>query len=237
MFIASVLALCGSAIAANAPACPPVDSANSRPTFDASRLKEGRFTYRLTSDGKSLGDAVIEIRRDGKRYRITMGAPDVKQSWESTLTKSFEPLSAHLLIGRPKGAYEMTLRYAGKKITGKELDGATARDVSATAEGIVIDQRVDWAAIMATPAPAGSSIALQVFDPSTAFSRMVGKIGETQKMSGPGGVADVRRLDYSICKRDHVEQYTVFATRDPPHIMLREDMPNGLVSELIRSEP
>jgi len=29
----------------------------------------------------------------------------------------------------------------------------------------------------------------------------------------------------------------VFATATPPRVMLREDMPNGLVSELIRSDP
>ena len=136
-----------------------------------------------------------------------------------------------------KGPYAMTLEYEGAQITGEEREGGVTRPVNALAKGVVIDQRVDWAAIIAANAPAKSSIALQVFDPSTGSSTMLGKIGDTQSMSGAWGNAEAVRLDYTICKRDHLEQYTVYATRETPRYMLREDMPNGLVSELIRIEP
>ncbi len=66
---------------------------------------------------------------------------------------------------------------------------------------------------------------------------MVGTIGGTERMTVPWGDAEVTRLDYSICKRDGVKQYTVYASKDAPHFMIREDMPHGLLSELIRVEP
>ena len=105
--------------------------------------------------------------------------------------------------------------------------------MNATAEGVVIDQRVDWASMMAAHAPAQGSIAMRVFDPSTGLSDMLGHFGDMQPMNGTPAL----RLDYTICKRKHLEAYTVYATRETPRHMLREDMPNGLVSELIRIEP
>lgn len=217
--------------------CPAPADANSRPTFDALQLKEGRFTYRTTLRGEPLGDTVIEIRRVDPTVRITMNAPKIGQSWEASVRRSFEPLSAHLRMQSRGTPYEMTLAYDGDKISGEERKGDTATSVSATAAGVVIDQRVDWASIMALTATSGSSIAVRVFDPSTGFSAMLGLVGETHSMTGAWGTTDAVRLDYRICKRERVENYTVFATATPPRVMLREDMPNGLVSELIRSDP
>ena len=57
------------------------------------------------------------------------------------------------------------------------------------------------------------------------MSEMLGKIGGTQSMRGAWGDLEAVRLDYTICKRDHVEEYTVYATRETPRYMLREDMP------------
>ena len=54
---------------------------------------------------------------------------------------------------------------------------------------------------------------------------------------GAWGDVPALRFDYTICKREHVEEYTMYATNETPRYVLREDMPNGLVSELIRIEP
>lgn len=230
------LASSGSSFAVE-PACPPIAGADLHPTFDATLLKEGRFIYHTTLKGESLGETAIEVRRDGARFVISMNAPMVAQAWKATVEQSFAPLSASLKMKGRKGAYAMELDYTGAKITGEEREGGGTRRVSALAEGVVIDQRVDWAAVMASSAPEGSSIALRVFDPSTGSSEMVGKIGGSQSMRGAWGNLEAIRLDYTICKRKHVEAYTVYATRETPRYMLREDMPNGLVSELIRIEP
>jgi hypothetical protein len=209
--------------------CPPVGDADTHPTFDASLLKEGRFTYRTTRKGESLGDTVIEIRRAGAQFVISMSAPEIAQSWKATVARSFAPVSASLAMRGRKGPYSMNLEYAGAKITGSETEAGVTRPVSAAAEGLLLVQRVDWAAMMAAVAPARSSLVVRVFDPATGASPMLGRIGSAQ--------GDSLRLDYTLCKRDHLEAYTVYATRETPRYMLREDMPNGLVSELIRVEP
>lgn len=216
--------------------CPSAGNANAHPTFDAALLKEGRFTYHTTRKGESLGDTVIEVRRAGSGYRITMSAPEIAQSWEAAFRRSFAPLSARLSM-RVRGApYEMNLQY-GAKITGEERRDGVVTAVNADPNGVVIDQRVDWASMMALKVTAGRSVTMRVFDPSTGFSAMLGKRGATEPMSGAWGDVTAVRLDYSICKREHVENYTVFATAATPRYMLREDMPNGLVSTLVRIEP
>lgn len=219
--------------------CPSTAGADTSPTFDATLLKEGRFTYHTTLKGKSLGETVLEIRRVGPNYRITMSAPKIAQSWDATVRRSFAPLSAQLKMVARGAPYEMNLDYDGRKIRGEERKNGVATPVSATSQGIVIDQRVDWASMMALVAPAGSSMTVSVYDPSTSFSPLLGMVGSTQAMSGAWGGEAVPavRLDYTICKHDHIETYTVFATAATPRTMLREDMPNGLVSELIRVEP
>jgi len=216
------LMICALAVAALAVA------AVAPPAFDAAKLKEGRFIYRTTLRGESLGETALEIRRVGANYRITMSAPEIAQSWQAEVDRSFAPISASLSMRGKKGAYTMALTYRGAKITGEEREAGVVRPVKAFAKGVVIDQRVDWASMMASNASAGESIAVRVFDPSTGFSEMLGKVTET-----PSEL----RLDYTIRKRDHLEEYTVHATRETPRYMLREDMPNGLVSELIRIEP
>jgi len=217
--------------------CPPAGDADTHPVFDASLLKEGRFTYHTTLRGESLGDTVIEVRRDGPNYRITMNAPKIAQSWNASVRRDFAPLSAQLKMRAHGAPYEMSLVYDGTKVTGVEKRVEGAKPVNATVTGVVLDQRVDWASMMAVKAPPGSSFAVGVFDPTTGSSPMLGKLGPTQPLEGAWGKASAVRLDYSLCKREHVENYTVFATEATPRTMLREDMPNGLVSELIRVEP
>jgi hypothetical protein len=231
-----LLAACGAAFAGTY-TCPPIAGADTHPTFDASRLKEGRFTYRTTLKGESLGETVIEIRRADAQFLISMNAAEIEQSWKAEVERSFAPVSASLSMRGKKGPYVMTLQYAGMNITGEEHESGVTRTVNVTAKGAVIDQRVDWASMMAATAPAGRSIAMRVFDPSTGLSDMLGKIGGLQPMTGAGGEVLALRLDYTICKRGHVEEYTVYASHETPRFMLREDMPNGLVSELIRIEP
>jgi hypothetical protein len=241
MFPRFAILLCvfsvGAVASGAAPPCPPIGTANARPTFDAALLRQGRFVYHTTLKGESLGETAIEVRRVGADFVISMSAPKVAQAWKSTFAQSFAPLSASLEMQGRKGAYSMTLRYAGAKVTGEERESGVTRKVDASVKGVVIDQRVDWAAIMASTAPTGGAIALHVFDPGTGSSSMLGKIGGAQSMRGAWGETAAVRLDYTICKRDHLEEYTVYATRDTPRYMLREDMPNGLVSELIRIEP
>src|SRR5690348_2140109 len=106
-------------MAAAGDACPEVTGGHERPTFDASLLKEGRFVYRTTLKGEFLGETVLEIRRAGPAWRITMNAPEIEQSWEATVDRSFSPLQAHLQMKKRSGPYRMSLRYSRDAVRGE----------------------------------------------------------------------------------------------------------------------
>jgi len=100
----------------------------------------------------------------------------------------------------------------------------------------VVDQRVDWAAMMAAEFSKGGTVEFYVFDPSSALSRLNGTSAETLPLRSVLGVVPTVRLDYTIHKNSHEESYAVFATKEQPRVMLREEMPGGLVSVLIAIE-
>ena len=124
-----LLAACGAAFAGT-DTCPPVDGADTHPTFDATRLKEGRFTYRTTLKGEPLDETVIEIRHVGAQFLISMNAPEIDQGWKAKVEKSFAPVSASLSMRGKKGPYQMTHRPCAS--TTPSANAGTSRNTRST---------------------------------------------------------------------------------------------------------
>jgi hypothetical protein len=49
----------------------------------------------------------------------------------------------------------------------------------------------------------------------------------------PAGTFSAFRVDYKIEKPNRTERYRLFVTKELPHMMLREDFQNGVISELV----
>ncbi len=208
----------------------------SRVAFDAELLRQGIFTYQLSVEGKPVGTAKIEIRRlPSGEYRIQSDAEDFGQRWSSTLKRDFTPLAAELHMPTRKIPYHMSLRYSGKRVMGEEVRGDAKTPVAAPLSGQVIDQRVDWAAMMAAVVPA-SGVRFGVFDPGSAISPVEGSRKPAEPIDSVMGKQNAIALHYTIRKTDHEENYVVYATESLPRVMLREDMPNDLVATLIAIE-
>jgi hypothetical protein len=202
--------------------------------FHAADLRQGRFTYELTLKGKPLGRATIEIRREvSGDFRISFDSDDVKQRWSSTLGPRFTPVAAELEIGNRVPPYVMSIRYFDATVSGTESDGSSTRAVAAALHGQVVDQRVDWAAMMAARFPKGGRATFEVYDPGTGFSRLEASTVPAEPITSVLGRRAAIRLDYTIHKGDRPESYSVYATKSRPRVMLREDMPGGLVSVLV----
>lgn len=202
--------------------------------MDARTLRQGRFTYRISADGEALGVAIIEVRatQDG-RYSIVLDGGDIGQHWRAEFSRDFTPQSATLEMSDASAPYSMQIQYAAHGASGTQSRAGKRESFMAKFEGQVIDQRVDWAAMMAATIPAGGEIEFQVFDPDTHLSRLTGSRVATAPVTSVLGSVPAIRLDYTIYKGEHIETYSVYATRQRPHLMLREDMPNGLSIELI----
>jgi hypothetical protein len=89
-----------TAIAQSTPA-PKNPPELSDAKFDATRLRAGRFEYRIVRDGKQIATFTITVdKQSDGTFRFT--AKGFDQEWESVATSSFQPISAALRIERPK---------------------------------------------------------------------------------------------------------------------------------------
>ena len=212
------------------------------PSFDAGKLRQGRFTYTITEDGKPAGQFVLTIRRaaDGS-LRLAGDAVGSDQHWESETTRSFKPKKAALSLIRHGQPYRMELVYSAHRVTATETTGQaphaqrTIRQIAIAAA--TVDQRIDWASVMATNLTPGQAAAYRVFDALTGSSPLSVRAASAGVMASPLGDRAAIRLEYQVCKRGQAEPYVVYATREAPRVMLREDLRGHEVSILTRIEP
>jgi hypothetical protein len=221
-------------------ACP--SAAAAAPAFDANKLREGRFTYDLTDDGRPARRFVLTIRRtaDGS-VKITGEAEGVDQRWESQASRSFAPQRAELSLSRRGEPYHMELAYHAGRVTVVETTGrapqARRTERQASVGRATVDQRVDWASVMATTLLPGHAAAYRVFDALTGSSVLTVHAEHAGTLSSPIGDRPAFRLEYQVCKRGAPESYVVYATRETPRFMLREELRGHEVSILSRVEP
>jgi hypothetical protein len=228
------LAICVLVACARTPAAP---SGGARPPFEAARLKTGRFFYRTTDHGEDAGSSNISIARvDASTYRFANEVlGKFRQSWEARTTPALEPLSATLGLGAndDKGR-TMRLAYAGQSVKGTATKGARTDEVSAELPADVVDQRIDWAALMSAPLTPGGAIAFTVYDPWSGVSRVDAHVLGQEQQSVPAGTFDTLRVVYRIAKRDRGDEtYEIWVNRTEPRFLVREDFPNGATTELV----
>ena len=220
---------------ADTPATPP------HVVFDATRLREGVFKYELRRNGEVLGTTTIEVRRErADEFLILMDAREISQRWSARIGRRFNPLAAKLEMFTGVKLYRMSLLYSDTQVSGTEIKpgpkGPLTTKVKATIQRQVVDQRVDWAAMMAAEFGKAKSVEFDVYDPGTGFSRLVGTKTDVPPIDGVLGKQPAIRFDYTIHKKDHAEAYSVYGTQFEPRVMLREDMPNGLVALLVGTD-
>lgn len=230
--------------------CQPLEIAAVSPRKVA-RVKTGIFEYRDTDHGKNVGRSKISIRQlpNTGNLRFTNKADFSdgfsgfqSQRWEAVTAPNFQPILARLSFFRGNELVPIfELGYEPGKVIGFLM---SRRDTSA--QGIkqavempvpddIVDQRIDWAAILASNLEAGGHIEFNVFDPITGVSHVTAVVGPFQRIQVPAGTFSSYQVEYQIEKQNRTEHYRLFVSAKCPRIMLREDFPNGVVSELVRN--
>ncbi len=205
-------------------------------SFDAKRLRTGRFDYRMMKAGKEVAKFTVTVEKaaDGN-FRFTGEAAGFDQKWESIATPLFQPVSAMLRMQLRDGKmYSMNLKYDGGHVTGSEQKASSpANKIDNHVPPGTVDQRIDWAAAMSSRLEIGDKFTFTVFDPGTGVSQVTGQIASAEKIIVPAGTYDTVRIIYQIEKSKGTESYEVLATKELARIMVREDFPNGTSSELV----
>jgi len=212
--------------------------ADAQPTAaspNAEHLKTGQFVYRTVIHGKDAGNSEISIHKmpgSGNFAYTNRVSGAFSQQWEAVATPSFGPISARLSFGEgEKARQEFELKYRNGRVTGWAVSkGKINVEVSTD----TVDQRIDWAAIISQDLVPGSEFAFHVFDPGTGLSRVTGHIAGSETVSVPAGTFDAVRIVYRIEKARGAEVYQILTNRDGPRMALKEEFPNGAVSELVQ---
>jgi hypothetical protein len=214
---------------------------DARPDLDAGRLQAGSFSFRTLVDGKEVGRSRIQIRTsaDLRNYifsNLVIGS--FSQSWEAVASPTFGPVSAKLSFGQGSAARTaFDLSYQGKRVTGfitSQKEPLKKREVDETVAGDTVDQRIDWAAVMALEKYVeGQEFQFHVYDPGTGNSLVSVRIGESQTTTVPAGSFETVRVSYRIDKRSGPETYEVFVTKQTPRFLVKEKFPNGSIVELV----
>jgi len=218
------------------------------PVRDAQRLKTGVLIYHDLDHGKEMGRGTITIRKltDSGNYDISNDATfDTdfagfrSQRWEAVTTSTFEPVSATLAFIRGSDTVPVfNLRYASGRVTGFFVDRngpspGTKQPVDASVPANTVDQRIDWAAVLSSNLETGKQFDFNVYDPKTGISRVTGKVGPLEQVQVPAGAFYAYRVIYQMEKAGRTEHYQMLASQDSPRIMLREEFPNGVITELV----
>ena len=212
------------------------------PQFDARRLQTGEFIYRDSSKGKVLGESSISIRvgAEDSNFRFsaqTIGYAD--QHWESVASPTLSPVSARLTFGRgPDRPIAFDLHYAKGQVTGFALNRRSSEPkiqmpVNASIDSNTVDQRIDWAAVMAFDLREGGRFSFSVYDAATGSSEVDATVSAHRRIDVPAGTFDVLAVTYRVKKSTGAERYIVYATEGLPRFMVREDFPDGTISELL----
>jgi hypothetical protein len=236
-------------LAASEQAVAADDFESSVDVRDARRLQQGTFFYRDLDSGKEVGTASITVRRipDSGDYRFSNDAAVSadfsgfhSQRWQATASASFAPVSATLeFVGENQSSPVFELHYEGRHVRGFVVERKASvppakRSVDDPILENTVDQRIDWAAAISGSLKAGRESEFSVYDPGTGVSRVLARVGLPETIKTPAGVFPAIRISYEVEKRGKVERYVVFTTRRAPRVLIREDFPNGVVTELVR---
>lgn len=208
--------------------------------FDATRLKTGTFAYTVRDKQKEIATGVLSIERRSPGSYAFQGTFTAAacQHWESNAGRNFEPVSALLRFckdGTNRAIFELdykSQRVSGVKYQGKPPDIKSVK-VDSAVPANTVDQRIDWAAVMALNLKPGLKYQFGVYDPGTGISPLVGSVDGAEHATVPAGSFEAYRLVYQMKKPGGDEHYQSWVTVNTPRVLLRIRFPDSSIVDLV----
>lgn len=97
------------------------------------------------------------------------------------------------------------------------------------------DQRIDWAVVLGSDLENQKQFEFNVYDPNTGVSHATAEVKSLERVQLAKISFDAFRVVYRIEKSGGTEAYQVLVSHTLPHILLREEFPNGTYDTLISS--
>jgi hypothetical protein len=226
---------------------------NPSPDFgsNATRLKTGLFIYqdRNHDDGSVVGHSRILIKRLGNEnnYEFSNLATFASafqgfhsQRWTSVASMQFQPQSAVLAFlngNEVSPVFDITYRAGratGFVVARSSNEAAKKSYVDDPIPADTVDQRIDWATVIANDLEVGRHFEFNVYDPKSGVSHVQADVGTLSNVHVPAGDFAAYAIDYRIHKANGIEHFRVFASKESPRFMVREEFPNGVVTDLVK---
>lgn len=219
-------------------------SLDSGQRFEADRLQLGTLQYSDSYNGKIVGESKIRIQRSegGQQYifsNVVEGASD--QRWKAVTTPDFSPVSAELTFGGDGGQHKaFDLAYSRNHVSGvaatRYHNGFIDRRIDEQVAADTVDQRIDWAAVMALKSYKESEMFMfHVYDPKDGNSRIVATVKGMETIHVRAGEFRVIRILYTTEKKGEAQTFEVFINQQTPRFLVKEVFPWGMTSELVKS--
>jgi hypothetical protein len=113
-------------------------------------------------------------------------------------------------------------------------EGTHTDEIAAELPPSIVDQRIDWAALMSAPLSPGAVLDFTVYDPWAGISPLTARVAAPEEIDVPAGRFRVVRVAYQIAKHDRgVETYVIWVAEQPPRMLVREDFPDGATTQLV----
>ena len=220
---------------------------------NATRLKTGLFIYqdRNHDGGSVVGSSRILIRRldNESDYEFSNLATFSSgflgfhsQRWTAVASMRFQPRSATLSFVKGNEVvpiFDITYqagRAAGFVVSRTSSEASKKSYVNDPMPADTVDQRIDWATVIANDLEVGRHFEFNVYDPKSGVNHVQADVGALSDVHVPAGDFVSYTIDYRIHKANGVEHFRVFASKESPHFMVREEFPNGVVTDLVRIE-
>jgi Protein of unknown function (DUF3108) len=205
-------------------------------SFDAERIRRGTFHYSLIQPDKPATSCELSVARgvDGA-FVFSAEFPSLGQHWRSVARPDLAPISAALTQDRGAVSTGFDLRYTDGEVTGTQsaLDGdLTTSPVRARVPDDTIDQRVDWAAVLACELRIGEAFTFHVFDPGGGISLVRAEVMSLETVRVPLGEFETVRVVYEVGDSAEPDRFEVWVTPEPPRMLVREVFPWGLTTDL-----
>jgi hypothetical protein len=221
-----------------------ISPVNDGARFDARRLRLGTFQYSDSSNGKIVGKSSIRVQSSegGRDYvfsNVVEGASD--QRWKAVITQNFSPLSAELTFGGSGQQHKaFDLSYSANHVSGvattHDRNQFVDRHIDEEIAVDTVDQRIDWAAVMALRSYEKSEIfSFHVYDPKDGNSQIVATVKGIGTIHTKAGTFRVVRILYRTEKAGGAQTFEVFVNDQIPRFLVREVFPWGMTSELVGS--
>lgn len=204
---------------------------DSWPRLDAERIRLGTYQYRLTPAGKAAHVIWALDRAAWQRCVCLFGrVPSTGQHWRSVARPDLAPIAAALTQERAAVSTGFELAYAEGEVTGTQtvLNGdLTTSPIRARVPDHTIDQRVDWAAVLACELRSGEVFTFHVFDPGSGVSLVRAEVMALETVHVPLGAFETLRVIYEVEHSAEAHRFEISLNPKPPRMLVKEAFPWG----------